>query len=286
MASSAATTARVRDHGRLLPPPHGADARRHDARAVPRARAAARRARRARRGRADRAAPGPLPRRRSIRAGYDRPMRFPVVLFDLDGTVVDSGAIILASMRHATQTVLGRELHRRRAAGRTSAGRGSRRRWRRSRPDQRRRARARLPRAQRAAARHARGLRRDGATCSSALRDEGRRLGIVTAKRRATVELAFAHVPLGAPLRGRRRRRRDRAAQARPGAAAARARAARRRRRATRPTSATRRSTCRRRRPAACYRRRRHLGRHPRPRGARATPTSSSTRAEELLDVL
>jgi pyrophosphatase PpaX len=29
------------------------------------------------------------------------------------------------------------------------------------------------------------------------LKDEGRRLGIVTAKRRATVELAFARVPLG-----------------------------------------------------------------------------------------
>ena len=37
-------------------------------------------------------------------------MRFPVVLFDLDGTVVDSGKIILASFRHATRTVLGREL--------------------------------------------------------------------------------------------------------------------------------------------------------------------------------
>ena len=36
-------------------------------------------------------------------------MRFPVVLFDLDGTVVDSGGIILASMRHATRTVLGLE---------------------------------------------------------------------------------------------------------------------------------------------------------------------------------
>ena len=36
-------------------------------------------------------------------------MRFPVVLFDFDGTVVDSGPIILASMRHATQTVLGRD---------------------------------------------------------------------------------------------------------------------------------------------------------------------------------
>src|SRR5439155_175440 len=36
-------------------------------------------------------------------------MRFPVVLFDLDGTVVDSGAIILASMRHAAKEVLGVE---------------------------------------------------------------------------------------------------------------------------------------------------------------------------------
>jgi pyrophosphatase PpaX len=37
-------------------------------------------------------------------------VRFPVVLFDLDGTVVDSGGIILASMRHATRMVLGREI--------------------------------------------------------------------------------------------------------------------------------------------------------------------------------
>ena len=37
-------------------------------------------------------------------------MRFPVVLFDLDGTVVDSGGIILASMRYATRTVLGRDI--------------------------------------------------------------------------------------------------------------------------------------------------------------------------------
>src|SRR3954466_12487437 len=36
-------------------------------------------------------------------------MRFETVLFDLDGTVVDSGAIILASMRHATREVLGEE---------------------------------------------------------------------------------------------------------------------------------------------------------------------------------
>ena len=36
-------------------------------------------------------------------------MRFPVVLFDLDGTLIDSGSIILASFRHATRSVLGRE---------------------------------------------------------------------------------------------------------------------------------------------------------------------------------
>jgi pyrophosphatase PpaX len=35
-------------------------------------------------------------------------VRFPVVLFDLDGTLVDSAAIILASFHHATETVLQR----------------------------------------------------------------------------------------------------------------------------------------------------------------------------------
>jgi pyrophosphatase PpaX len=37
-------------------------------------------------------------------------VRLPVVLFDLDGTLIDSGPIILASMQHATRTVLGREI--------------------------------------------------------------------------------------------------------------------------------------------------------------------------------
>jgi pyrophosphatase PpaX len=36
-------------------------------------------------------------------------VRIPVVLFDLDGTLIDSGPIIMASMRHASITVLGRE---------------------------------------------------------------------------------------------------------------------------------------------------------------------------------
>ncbi len=37
-------------------------------------------------------------------------MRYPTVLFDLDGTLIDSGEIILSSFRHATQTVLAREI--------------------------------------------------------------------------------------------------------------------------------------------------------------------------------
>ena len=37
-------------------------------------------------------------------------VRYPAVLFDLDGTLIDSGAMILASFRHATQTVLERKI--------------------------------------------------------------------------------------------------------------------------------------------------------------------------------
>jgi len=37
-------------------------------------------------------------------------VRFRVVLFDLDGTLIDSGPIILASMQHAVRTVLDREI--------------------------------------------------------------------------------------------------------------------------------------------------------------------------------
>jgi pyrophosphatase PpaX len=35
-------------------------------------------------------------------------MRYETVLFDLDGTLIDSGELILASFRHATRSVLGR----------------------------------------------------------------------------------------------------------------------------------------------------------------------------------
>jgi pyrophosphatase PpaX len=37
-------------------------------------------------------------------------VRFRIVLFDLDGTLIDSGPIILASMQYAVTSVLGREI--------------------------------------------------------------------------------------------------------------------------------------------------------------------------------
>ena len=121
-------------------------------------------------------------------------MRYPVVLFDLDGTVVDSGGIILASMRHATQTVLGRDFSDDELlanvggpgleAQMEALGPGST---------------AELVRVYRE---HNEPLHEtlegfDGIEATlEALRARGHRLGIVTAKRRATVELAFARLPL------------------------------------------------------------------------------------------
>ena len=37
-------------------------------------------------------------------------MHFRIVLFDLDGTLIDSGPIIIASMQYAVGTVLGRDI--------------------------------------------------------------------------------------------------------------------------------------------------------------------------------
>jgi pyrophosphatase PpaX len=122
-------------------------------------------------------------------------MRFPVVLFDLDGTVVDSGGIILASMRHATQMVLAREI----ADEELMAAVGG--------PSLEAQMRAFSPErvdelvgAYRA---HNEPLHEALECCVgmdsviAELAAQGRRLALVSAKRRRTVELAFAHVPLG-----------------------------------------------------------------------------------------
>ncbi len=120
--------------------------------------------------------------------------RFPVVLFDLDGTVVDSGGIILASMRHATREVLGRDFgdaELMQAVG----GPGLEAQMAVFAPE-------RVDELVRVYRDHNEPLHEELEACAGMedvllrLHEEGRRLGVVTAKRRATVELAFARVPL------------------------------------------------------------------------------------------
>jgi pyrophosphatase PpaX len=121
-------------------------------------------------------------------------VRFPVVLFDLDGTVVDSGGIILASMRHATKTVLAREI----PDGELMAAVGG--------PGLEAQMHALAPghveELVRVYREHNEPLHEGLECCAGmdevlvALKEQGRRLGLVSAKRRSTVELAFAQVPL------------------------------------------------------------------------------------------
>jgi pyrophosphatase PpaX len=121
-------------------------------------------------------------------------VKFPVVLFDLDGTVVDSGAIILASMRHATREVLGTE-HTDAELMQAVGGPGLEAQLAVFGPDDV----DELVRVYRA---HNEPLHDELEACLGMedvlvrLHAEGRRLGVVTAKRRATVELAFASVPI------------------------------------------------------------------------------------------
>jgi pyrophosphatase PpaX len=121
-------------------------------------------------------------------------VRFPVVLFDLDGTVVDSGSIILASMRHAVDSVLGVEVSDEQLMA-VVGGPGLEAQMRALSPD----LADELVRVYRA---HNEPLH-DGISSFAGmedvlvrLKDEGRRLGIVTAKRRETVDLAFARIPI------------------------------------------------------------------------------------------
>jgi pyrophosphatase PpaX len=129
-----------------------------------------------------------------MRRGYDQPVRFPVVLFDLDGTVIDSGSIILASMRHATQTVLGRDVPEAELMA-AVGGPGLEAQMRAIAPD-------RVEELVTVYREHNEPLHDELRCCVGMddvllrLRDEGRRLGLVTAKQRRTVELAFAVVAL------------------------------------------------------------------------------------------
>jgi pyrophosphatase PpaX len=122
-------------------------------------------------------------------------MRFSVVLFDLDGTVIDSGAIILASMRHAAKEVLGLEPPDEELMA-AVGGPGLEAQMRALSPD-------RVDELVTVYRAHNEPLHDTLVCCAGMedvlvrLKDEGRRLGIVTAKRRATVELAFDAVPLG-----------------------------------------------------------------------------------------
>jgi pyrophosphatase PpaX len=119
---------------------------------------------------------------------------YPVVLFDLDGTVIDSGGIILASMRHATREVLGREYSDEELM-RSVGGPGLEAQMQALDPERV----GELVSVYRA---HNEPLHEELVCCAGMegvlewLRADGRRLGVVTAKRRATVELAFEHVRL------------------------------------------------------------------------------------------
>jgi pyrophosphatase PpaX len=121
-------------------------------------------------------------------------MRFPVVLFDLDGTVIDSGGIILASMQHAAREVLGVEAPDEVLMA-AVGGPGLEAQMRALAPD-------RVDELVTVYREHNEPLHDQLACCDGMedvlvrLRSEGRRLGIVTAKRRRSVELAFARLPI------------------------------------------------------------------------------------------
>jgi pyrophosphatase PpaX len=121
-------------------------------------------------------------------------MRYPVVLFDLDGTVVDSGGIILASMRHAARTVLGREYSDEELLA-SVGGPGLEAQMAvlaEDRVDEL----VRVYRAHNEPLHDTLEFCPGMATALTTLKEQGRRLGLVTAKRRVTVELAFARLPL------------------------------------------------------------------------------------------
>jgi pyrophosphatase PpaX len=116
-------------------------------------------------------------------------------LFDLDGTVVDSGAIILASMRHATRQVLGIEAEDAELM-QAVGGPGLEAQMAAFAPD-------RVDELVRVYRAHNEPLHDELEACEGMedvivrLHEDGVRLGVVTAKRRSTVDLAFARLRVG-----------------------------------------------------------------------------------------
>lgn len=121
-------------------------------------------------------------------------MRYSTVLFDLDGTLIDSGEIILSSFRHATKTVLEQEIPDEVLAA--AVGGSNIHDQMRAFDEERAEELVRVYRE------HNEPLHDDLVAFEGIerllerLKTEGRRLGIVTAKRRRTVDLAFSILPL------------------------------------------------------------------------------------------
>jgi pyrophosphatase PpaX len=120
-------------------------------------------------------------------------VRHPYVLFDLDGTLIDSGPIILASMQHAVRAVLGREIPEEALAA-SVGGQGLV-------AQMRALDATRVDELMAAYSEHNDPLHEtleafDGLLhVLPTLRGEGRRLGIVTSKRHRTVALALDRFP-------------------------------------------------------------------------------------------
>jgi len=120
-------------------------------------------------------------------------VRFTVCLFDLDGTLIDSGPMILASMKHAAQTVLGRDIPDDVLAA-AIGGPGLTAQMQALDP-------RRVDQLVDAYREHNEPLHDEleafweVVEVLPRLRADGRRLGIVTAKRHASVQLAFERLP-------------------------------------------------------------------------------------------